>query len=1341
MVESDVATAAATINDPNGVENFIEKLQTASMISPAIAESVQEVTGGLQARQQSYESAVSKMKQYDPRAIPVDQVSPGEDASLHMFVFDFEGNLNGPIEDLANILGIDTSNARAQTIDFVTALQQAYADRLSELTQQLDQLNNDLGRINSLVADIESRQDSAQQNDLLLQAGEDYKAGKIKAAHEKLVSYHINRIFEGVDLLLANYYKSPKEFLKLDEVDSMIRSLQTARNAFKLRKDIDPKMAKNIIDRIDEYLEQLREAREQVIENRNNRFAKQQATIEQNKLEFSTVFKFDSNGHPSTTSRVYPVLQAAFGNTAKINEVFDAAKLDDGSLSPKAVYTILQYAVSKADSKVNLDAALNLDLEIKAARDKFIANTRTDWLTDIKKVIKNVYKYGPYLLNTGMKLDALFADASTPFYRFTKHKDLATLKFELEQTIDENTGAYRGLTPEQSKKLDENIDLLGQISGLKKAVEIVTSNYDVVEALKQEEAISKELASNEDNPIAPTAQQFSAVQQLLSYIFSNSKFGPMGDVSVLQGVLGSGKSLVGMRYVIKIAKKLLGLKDSNIAAFGHNEYSSQNIAKSVFDDQSNAGTMEDFLARTDMSGLKLVVIDEAMAMSNEDIKQVYAKITAENEKRGSRKDHIKIIALGDNSQITVERVDQTELGSLGNSATKDTAGLSVVYRTNVNTIVDVVNDFKDKPQPVTEVTATTSHTKEDLKAQPTTNDAFGVLGGTREDLIQLVNKPSEKSRVIIVNNETEAETMRAALPAGSNVDVRVYFDAQSWQWDQVYIYMDKSKGKWDRSDFRDELEYNAAMYTMVGRAKQFVFIANPSVKVNTPVVDADIASKVEDNTEEFNKNNDLYTQHLEATKAALKAIDSSLQVEVEEKPTQEEKEEESKVKKETGTESATEEEVLGDSISEEERDVEDIEEEDEPDNEDETHTLPPTKKPITKLPPPISPDKDTASPFRHAMHFPSKSLIWPENMADTTNGDIDPSQPGTFIVDDTNTVHLVQERNGRIYHIAQLSEQELQEDGWANMVAHIDAVPKVRSSAIDKTSIGFTLHAGQNLESFTLATMEFEQVHGLRYQLNNVLSNVANTLDSVFNKWFRGFYQNAGGGRGIEPHLPFYKADGSIDYSRAYVHVFSGKEIQQMESDPDMAGGFKPKKGIPYLVIKNPGSMNYSDPEADTDDRGVAQYIRLEPRRLTEDNHLIKTLRGYQALATTLKNQYNVDIGSPAFNTLMNAWRSRLKGTSNSSKPEINPDVSGAEILEQLDKESYDLMGPESVANLVSLLDQMATEYIFGVKNGPKMYTRAEAEELVKEEDSPYHKEFEATKTLKDKEKMNEARV
>ena len=61
--------------------------------------------------------------------------------------------------------------------------------------------------------------------------------------------------------------------------------------------------------------------------------------------------------------------------------------------------------------------------------------------------------------------------------------------------------------------------------------------------------------------------------------------------------------------------------------------------------------------------------------------------------------------------------------------------------------------------------------------------------------------------------------------------------------------------------------------TAVSEAKEFVGIANPSIEIQSPIINANLAATKDSNIEEFQNNQALYQPQLEATARAIKIMD------------------------------------------------------------------------------------------------------------------------------------------------------------------------------------------------------------------------------------------------------------------------------------------------------------------------------------------------------------------------------------------------------------------------------------------------------------------------------------
>lgn len=353
---------------------------------------------------------------------------------------------------------------------------------------------------------------------------------------------------------------------------------------------------------------------------------------------------------------------------------------------------------------------------------------------------------------------------------------------------------------------------------------------------------------------------------------------------VLKGVLGAGKSLVGTKLFVNIYKQVFNINDDQIVVFGHTDTSSKNIAQAVFGSEDKATTLEAFL-QSDLSGKRLIIVDEAMALANEAWEGtrtaageqvthgIQSKVAEYN--KANPKAKIKILALGDPSQILFEERNQAALGSFLYAETHDSNPLSVIYRTSIAGIADIINVFKDNVDPVSKLFTTASKSLNQALVSSTNDDLVGVLSNEdniqagRQHIIDLLSKPSTKSRLLVVNDEAAKADFGKAL-LNSNVEILTYHEAQSLQRDQVFIYMNPNGQKFNGGSF-SSIDFNSAMYTMVGRAKEFVYIGNPGLESST-LVDDQAATAKANLQEDIDFNRELLIQELDAFGQTLKAL-------------------------------------------------------------------------------------------------------------------------------------------------------------------------------------------------------------------------------------------------------------------------------------------------------------------------------------------------------------------------------------------------------------------------------------------------------------------------------------
>lgn len=234
-------------------------------------------------------------------------------------------------------------------------------------------------------------------------------------------------------------------------------------------------------------------------------------------------------------------------------------------------------------------------------------------LRALSGVYNNPLKYGNTLLKHTAGITELFADYKSPFFAYAKDKDLTKLQLELSRLAGAS-GIIPGLDKAASDKVFEKIGLISNMVAVRSLFLSLHANLDAKDMLEAELSLGSTFALPDQGGVPPSAQQTIAFREAVRNMFIPSTGVAGSEITVLKGILGSGKSLVGVKAAVAMWKKLTGATDENIFAFGHTETSSEIIASSVYSDPNIIHSAQEFVAAQDLSQIRLVVVDEAMAV-------------------------------------------------------------------------------------------------------------------------------------------------------------------------------------------------------------------------------------------------------------------------------------------------------------------------------------------------------------------------------------------------------------------------------------------------------------------------------------------------------------------------------------------------------------------------------------------------------------------------------------------------------------------------------------------------------------------------------------------------------
>lgn len=313
----------------------------------------------------------------------------------------------------------------------------------------------------------------------------------------------------------------------------------------------------------------------------------------------------------------------------------------------------------------------------------------------------------------------------------------------------------------------------------------------------------------------PSLQQNIVLNQVFRFIHSTVSTNNYDNWMLVQGIGGSGKTFLVASTLVDILNKTSS-KPVNVYAFSKEKNTTDNINMALFNKTTNS-SLTNFLSLSDeeIANIDIILLDEVFTFTNVELALI-------NEKLGkaalANKKVTKVLALGDPSQATAEEE------SVLSKALRLHASipLTTSYRTNVSSIAVFNRRFQLTSKEVKGNIALANVSPEELINNPVA--ANGVVAVNAEELASVLQRPSKRTRVLIVSNNQEKVNNTNKFPG---VDVRLVNEAQGYQWDEVYTFLNPEELG------RDNFSINRKLYTAYSRAKSLLVIAGDPTVTNT----------------------------------------------------------------------------------------------------------------------------------------------------------------------------------------------------------------------------------------------------------------------------------------------------------------------------------------------------------------------------------------------------------------------------------------------------------------------------------------------------------------------------
>ena len=505
------------------------------------------------------------------------------------------------------------------------------------------------------------------------------------------------------------------------------------------------------------------------------------------------------------------------------------------------------------------------------------------WKDVIAKAIPNLspqardlfHEYnGTYTINTFMQLIKRIHDSGDikeggPLSVFLKYKDFV----KAQDAVDALPAGT------EKTNLNEIFDIVSQLSIHEKIQEELVHDLTVQEKY---ENLARVNSTRSGDFFAYTDEQELGITDLVRFLNSTPK-SEYDNFIIQSGFTGTGKTSVVIRWLLNLST--LSREEIQVTA------ALPRAQEIIMDLAGKKGTnnidfnniVKDLEDRLDT---KLLIVDETNAALEDDIANFMSSMLKYNKKRNDNgQEAVKVILLGDPKQISGRR---SGVASTGESVLDNYKSIPVIKNgeqvqridfSKINRSRQLISIYRSFVQAVNIFGDYFNDSKDDMskriiKAETNTLDPtiniplFGVgvsKGIFIDNVINIFNSrgtmdttgkfifSDTRKRIVVTNDENLTEYNKKLAPYGItavNID-----NAAGDTCDEVYIDITKRPNE-------NNIDYNKAIYTAIGRAKRYVYIKGFKVELT-----------VSDNFEkEYKAYNDIISDHNHAILDRLEEV-------------------------------------------------------------------------------------------------------------------------------------------------------------------------------------------------------------------------------------------------------------------------------------------------------------------------------------------------------------------------------------------------------------------------------------------------------------------------------------
>ena len=414
---------------------------------------------------------------------------------------------------------------------------------------------------------------------------------------------------------------------------------------------------------------------------------------------------------------------------------------------------------------------------------------------------------------------------------------------------------------------------------------IISESLSTSSNMKNFVETEEKLAKENQGGIAPSNQQRDILKRIFKWFGLNDidKSNGYSAILLCNGIAGTGKTTVIAKLLFKILARTNNIDvNKNVTVVGSNKNIAESLAKNISKkNDSGVYSFEEFLLNTISPDSKIIVFDEIGTLDLNDINRLKEKIEDINKNR-DQNNLIKVLGLGDPNQVRDTTsdiksffVEQIPDQSFESSKIKSLPSLIVQYRSDIDAINDAADAFSGRATYPQFVIAKANTELDSTKENPKGVHAVKSLEQFAKRISIALKGNRDGGRVTVgYNTESELASLKSAISVEDQLkcDFKHFTEIQGSTLDQIFIYVLKNGVTNKVQGGLDEVvksRYNAIMYMLLSRAKEYACVYNEDNAFTQEVDSFSMESKTTQNVEQMLKAKEQYTNTVSSESAIM----------------------------------------------------------------------------------------------------------------------------------------------------------------------------------------------------------------------------------------------------------------------------------------------------------------------------------------------------------------------------------------------------------------------------------------------------------------------------------------